>query len=81
MLLEGPKVEYVQRVENAIADPLSCLGVKARPYDSLNDTHKTTELSYVNQEDIFKDLFLVSPREIGSHQHKDEKLLKHLTKD
>ena len=81
MLLEefDPKVEHVQEVKNVVAETLSHLDIEAKPYDSINDTHKTMELSDV--KDIFEELFPMSPKEIRSHQQKDEKLLQCLEKD
>ena len=77
MLLEefGPKVEHIQGTKNVVADALSRLDMQPKQHDLISDTKVTTQLSYANQTDIdeiLEEVFPLSPKEIQSHQQKDE---------
>ena len=83
MLLEefGPKVEHIQGEKNVVADALTRLDMQPKQHDVLEDTRTPVQLSYVTDTDInevLEELFPMSPKEIYSHQQRDQDLLKKL---
>ena len=83
MILEeyGPKFEHIEGKKNVVADALSRLDMIPKQYDVIAEDKKTTQLSYLSQEDILEEVFPMSPKEIKSHQEKDKQLLKYLQQD